>query len=428
MVTSILLGRKLRHGWRMPPSVMEELQAKRLRLILRHAYFNVPFYHRKFDEARVRPDDIKTIDDLHRIPPTTKYEIQRASVREVVARDFEVKKCKRSITSGSSGVPLTTYMSKEAFDFYSALWLAVFLENGVRFWDKKAIIGEPRNFPKRKSLKEYFGIMPQKHISIFEDAQKQVEDLVAFRPDIIEGYPSSLSIIADAYKRQKVCLKPRLIFTLAEALDRQTRRLITSSFEADLLDYYGSSEFSLIAWECPQHVGYHVNADCMIVEFLANGDLVDSNERGEITCTSLVNYAMPLIRYRQGDIGVPLEGRCPCGKTLPLMKMVEGRADDFLTALDGRVISPTIFFPYPFRDFERIRQFRVIQEKRDVLRIQLVVEDDPLSAEVQMEARKEIRRVFGGDMQVEFDFLDEFKRNHSGKIKKVESRISVKFE
>lgn len=427
MLDTILRVRHLRRSWRKPVSAMEELQAKRLRLILRHAYYNVSFYHRKFDEVHIKPDDIKDTRDLGKIPPTTKYEIQRAPLLDVVARNFDVKKCGKDLTSGSSGIPLTTYMSKQAHDFYSAVWTAVFLENGVKFWDKKAIIGEPRNFPKRKRWTEYFGIMPHKYISIFDDAQTQLGVLRAYRPDIIEGYPSSLLIIADMYRRQKEGLKPRLIFTLAETVDRETRRLITSSFEADLLDYYGSSEFSLIAWECSQHVGYHINSDCMVVEFLRNGDLVNGNERGEITCTSLVNYAMPLIRYRQGDIGVPLKEPCPCGKTLPTMKVIEGRTGDFLTALDGRIISPTVFFPYPFKDFAKIRQFRVIQEKRDELKIQLVVEGNSLAEEVLHEAEKEIRRVFGQDMQVEFEFLDELKRDPSGKIKKIESRVPVSF-
>jgi len=428
MLETILRARHLRRSWRKPISEMEELQAKKLRSILKHAYCNVPFYHRKFDEAHIKPDDIKETGDLGKIPPTTKYEIQRAPLHDVIARNFDVKKCRKDITSGSSGIPLTTYMSKQAYDFYSAVWTAVFLENGVKLWDKKAIVGDPRTFPERRSLTEYLGIMPRKHISIFDDTREQLELLKAYRPDIIEGYPSSLSIIADAHRKQKEGLKPRLVFTHAETLDRQTRKFLTSSFEADLFDYYGSSELSLIAWECPEHVGYHINSDCMVTEFLLNGDLVDGGERGEITCTSLVNYAMPLIRYRQGDFGVPLEGRCACGKTLPMIKTIEGRADDFLISLDGRVISPSIFFPYPFRDFTKIRQFKVIQEKRDQLKIQLIAEGDPLAKEVLQEAKNEIQKVFGKDMQVEFEFMDEFERAASGKIKKIESRCQIRFE
>lgn len=428
MIERLLRARKLRRNWSLPRSTVEELQAKKLKSMLRHAYYNVPFYHRKFDDAGIKPEDIMSVSDLKKIPPTTKQELFMATTDNVISKGFNLKDCKKNITSGSSGTPLTTYMDREAFDFYSAVWLAVFFENGVRFWDKKAAIEEPRNFPKRKGWNEYFGIMRQKYLSIFDDAQTQLDALRKFKPDILEGYPSSLSIIADLYRKQKEGLKMRLVFTLAEMLDKETRGFITSTFEADLLDYYGSSEFSLIAWECPQHTGYHINADCMIVEFLKNGEPVEENERGEITCTSLVNYAMPLIRYSHGDIGVPLGQKCPCGKNLPLMKVVEGRADDFLTAVDGRVIPPTIFFPYPFENIAKIKQFRVIQEDKEKIRIQLVAEGNSLPSETLGKAEKEIKRVFGRDMQVKFEFLEELKRDPSGKLKKVESHVPVKFE
>jgi phenylacetate-CoA ligase len=406
---------------------MEKLRSKKLRAILRYAYNNVPFYHRKFDEAHVKPDDIKSALDLWKIPPTTKNEIQRTPPLDLVSNDFDLRRCRKDSTSGSSGMPLTTYMSKEAFDFYSMVWTAMFLENGVRPWDKEAIIGDPRTFPERRSLPEFFGIMPKKYISIFADEQKQLEHLKVYRPDIIDGFPSSLSIIANEHNRRKEGLMPRLIFTHAETLDRHTRRFLIKSFEADLLDYYGSSELSLIAWECSEHMGYHINSDCMVVEFLRNGDSIGAAESGEITCTSLVNYVMPLIRYRQGDIAVPLGEPCRCGKTLPMLKAIEGRADDFLVTLDGRVISPSIFFPYPFKSYGNIKQFKVIQERKDLLKIQLLT-DGALGEKILEEAKEDIWKVFGKGMQVEFELLDEFKRASSGKIKKIESRIQIKFE
>src|SRR5271157_2114049 len=276
MTEKLLQARRLRRNWSLPRSTVEELQVKKLKSMLRYAYNNVPFYHRKFDEAGVNPDgDILSASDLKKIPPTTKQEILAATTDNVISKRFNPKVCKKNITSGTSGIPLTTYMDEEAFDFYSAVWLAVYFENGVRFWDKKAVIGEPRNFPTRKNWNEYFGIMRHKYLSIFDDAQTQLDTLRKFKPDILEGYPSSLSIVANLYKKQKEGLNPRLIFTLAEMLDRETRGFITSTFEANLLDYYGSSEFSLIAWECPRHAGYHINADCMIVEFLRNGEPVE---------------------------------------------------------------------------------------------------------------------------------------------------------
>jgi phenylacetate-CoA ligase len=110
-----------------------------------------------------------------------------------------------------------------------------------------------------------------------------------------------------------------------------------------------------------------------------------------------------------------------------MMKLVEGRADDFLTAIDGRIISPTVFFPYPFKDFGDIRQFKVIQEEKDMLMIQLVLKGRFLAEGVLESARKEVQRVFGEKMRVEFEFLDELPREPSGKLKRVVSKIPVDF-
>jgi phenylacetate-CoA ligase len=210
---------------------------------------------------------------------------------------------------------------------------------------------------------------------------------------------------------------------LAEFLDRASRESITKTFETELFDYYGSSEIGLISWECKEHGAYHINADNLIIQFIdSNGETVSPGESGEVVCTGLNNYAMPLIRYQQGDIAAGVEGECPCGIRMPLMQIIGGRKDDFLMGTDGRVIPPTVFYPYPFENLEKIRKFRVIQEKRDKLVIQLVVREgfDPQLLEG---ARKNVQRLFGEDMKVEFEFLEEIGRDPNGKLRKIMSRL-----
>jgi len=181
-----------------------------------------------------------------------------------------------------------------------------------------------------------------------------------------------------------------------------------------------SNEFGNIAWECREHSGYHINADNKFVDFVRGEEPVSLGEHGEIVCTSLNNYAMPLIRYKLGDIGIPQEGGCSCGAVLPLMRLIEGRTDELLSTVDGRIVTPLIFFPYPFSNYEGIYQFKVIQEKIDKILIQLVVEDgDKTYDDVLENARKEIKNVFGDSMQVEFEFLDEIKPDPSGKLRKI---------
>jgi hypothetical protein len=107
------------------------------------------------------------------------------------------------------------------------------------------------------------------------------------------------------------------------------------------------------------------------------------------------------------------------------MKIVEGRADDFLVTIDGRLISPLVFFPFPFKEDET-KQFRVIQEKRDRLIIQLVLQDDVRGkTEIFENARKEISRLFGAATQVEFQTFDKIEKDPSGKLRKIISRVPM---
>jgi phenylacetate-CoA ligase len=217
----------------------------------------------------------------------------------------------------------------------------------------------------------------------------------------------------------------RMVFSGAELLNEADRRLITSAFGAELFDFYACTELGWLAWECKAHSGYHVNADSVLLEFLdEDGENVAPYEKGEIVGTSLFNNVMPLIRYKLRDVAVPVNDECSCGITLPLVKSVDGRADDFLVATDGRKISPTVFFPYPFESVEWIKQFKIIQESRKKLIVQVVpkkvVEDRDQIVE---KAKRKLCELFG-EVEVEFEFMENIPLDSSGKLKKVVSRIN----
>ncbi len=221
-------------------------------------------------------------------------------------------------------------------------------------------------------------------------------------------------------------IEPRLVFTSAELLDAASGKLVGSAFGAELFDFYACSEFGLLAWECKEHNGYHVNADSVLMEFVDDdGEAVASGERGKVVCTGLFNDVMLLIRYELDDVAVPIDDECSCGRALPLIRLVEGRADDFLMATDGRLISPTVFFPYPFENVDEIKQFRVIQQGRKKLVVQIVAKEVFSNQNQVVEnAEKKLRGLFGGDMEVEFQFVEKIPRDPSGKLRKVISRMN----
>jgi phenylacetate-CoA ligase len=216
-----------------------------------------------------------------------------------------------------------------------------------------------------------------------------------------------------------------LIFTGAELLNVKAKLEISSTFQCDVLDHYGSGEMSLLMWECVEHMGYHMNVDSVATEFLDNGEAVGPGEEGEIVCTNLHNYVMPLIRYRLGDAGVPIGEQCSCGRTLPLMKMLQGRSDDLLATPNGKFVFASSLFHNIIGPIEGIRQFRVIQERKDRLLVQLVAKEDFHDENTLLErVTVGIQSFLGEEMQVDVQFVEKIERYPTGKLKVFVSGIS----
>ena len=412
---------KLRRNLRLKPSELRRLQLERFRFLVRYAYENVPFYHTKFKLAGFKPSDVKGFDDLCKIPATSKFEIQACDLKDMVAGNVDLGSLRKRTTSGSTGVPLVTFVDGRVEDFDVAVWMRALFEDGLRVRDKMCVIADP----KKESVFQRLGLAKRKYISIFDSAERQLALIKEFKPDVVKGYASSLFILAEEFENLVSEIEPRLVFSGAEVLDAPSKKLISSRFGAELFDCYACSELGLLAWECKEHSGYHVNADSVLMEFVGDGgEAVAFGERGRVVCTGLFNRVMPLIRYELDDVVVPVNDECACGRSLPLVKFVEGRADDLLVAADGRLISPTVFFPYPFESVDWIKRFRVIQESPKRLVIQVApkkaVENQSQIIEV---AKRKLHELFG-NLEVKFEFMENIPLDSSGKFRKVISRIN----
>jgi phenylacetate-CoA ligase len=177
---------------------------------------------------------------------------------------------------------------------------------------------------------------------------------------------------------------PRILCT-TELLDAQGRQTMKECFGADVFDIYGSTEFKDVAWECPSHEGYHINADNLLVEIVQDGAPVPPGVEGDILLTTLTNRAMPLIRYQVGDRGVLSESACSCGRSLPLMRAVTGRLADYIRFPDGRRMSPYELVNL-LEEIPGLRRFQIHQRDDFALDLNLVVSEGaggPVAARVQ---------------------------------------------
>jgi len=413
-----------RNQWLKQPK-LRRLQQKKLRAIIKHAYSNTKFYNRKFKAAGVRPDDIKTVEDLAKIPVTSRSEVRAGfRTREILRPRLDLSKCVLSTTGGTSGDPLTVAYDEKAEDFQKAVAVRSFLESGGRFRDKWAIITIPFRMHLKQQWFQRFNFLSPIFLSVFDSVEKNISLLRKIQPDVIGAYPSYMRLLAKGIRESSVNdIRPRMLITSAEVLSEEAREYINSTFNIELSDQFGCAEVGRSAWECPEHVGYHMDVDALVIELTKNNEHVSPGERGDVLYTSLFNYAMPLIRYDVGDVCVPTDELCPCGRGLPLMKRVEGRSDDFVTATNGTVLSPTLLL-IVMKEIPGIAQYRIVQETRSHFEVMLV-KDHGFTDKTLHRIESEIKRVVGKDALVMSHVVGEIPKDKAGKIRAIISKVRV---
>lgn len=417
---AVYLQKLMKQQW-LKPKELEAIQLKMLRGIVKHAYTYVPFYHEKFRSVGIYPDDITSLEDLQKIPITTKKEVKENFPHRILSKGTDINSCWISQTSGSTGIPLKMVYGSRDEDYQKAVALRPNLSCGQKIRDKWAVFTSPSHIVKKKWFQKMRVFSPE-FISLFHEPDEHIQILKKIDPDILDGYASSIYLVAKKLRETgNDGIKPRLIFSTSELLTEDMRSCIESAFCVDVLDQFGCVELGRTAWECHEHAGYHIDSDAVVMEFLHEDMAVASGERGEIAYTGLYNYTMPLIRYSIGDIGVPSNELCPCGRGLPLMKLIEGRCDAFMTAPNGQIFSP-IIWTVLMRGIPGIRQFKVIQEYSDLITI-YIVKDQAFNESTIERIVNETKEAMGKETRVNVEIVEEITRDPSGKNRCAVSKV-----
>jgi len=421
---------KIRKAQGLASSELEELQNRKLRAVVKHAYQRVPYYHKLLNSAKVKPNDIRTKKDLVKIPITTKDILQKLPVTERVAKGVDISKCIKGRTSGSTGQPLDVAFAKREFSYRLAMQTRVY---GLNLMIKKVSILDREPIPSRGSpamifgkvrkYLNYLGLWRRYYFSLFEEPQELVSKLLEIKPDVIETYPSILKLMSKIIKEENIHgIVPKMIFTEAELLNEEDRKQIETVFGTKLTDLYGTVEFGILARECDKHEGYHINSDIILVEAIKDNQQV-YGEEGEVICTDLTNYTMPFIRYAVGDRAILSKEKCNCDSNFPLIKLIQGRSNDFITLPSGKIVSP-LLLGVSLEKIERISQYKLTQENINTFNIQIMKGKD--FEEVTIEEFKNLlREILGRDIQLDVNIVDEIPREKSGKIRPIVSKVPV---
>ena len=248
------LAEMKRHQWRKENDIIR-FQEKRLRALINHAYHNVIFYRNLLDSVGVKPQDIKTVHDLQKIPTNTKETIRRNYPDNIVAKGVDITKCHTRSTTGSTGMPLKIHLNSMELDFFISANVFVWLAQGLKLRDK--FIGiRHEGFHVTNVLLKKMGILNFENISIFNPLEKIIEALEYSNPDVITSYPSMLLLLSEEIEKRNINgISPRIIRSVGETLNKHTRKKISEAFNAQIYAQYGSEEFGALAFECAEHSG-----------------------------------------------------------------------------------------------------------------------------------------------------------------------------
>lgn len=419
---------------RWPRERLEALQLERLRALLEHAYAHVPYYHRVFDERRLKPADITTLEDLRALPILTRDDVRR-NIRDLVARDVPPDRLHYMMTGGTTGTPLgfywerdVTFPHEEAFRYRQWRWA------GYRFGDRIAYLRgyeiRHRAPDGRPAFWDYIAAENALVLSIFGISERSLplyaRKLRAFRPRFIQGYPSALTLVARHLLAQRITdIRPRAIFTEFENLYPEQRAAIQEAFGCPVLAGYGHTERAVDAVECLARDGYHISMEYGIVELTdARGQPVAAGEPGFITGTGLDTYCMPFIRYQTDDVARLTDRYCACGRHMPLLSDIVGRwQHELIVTRDDRYI-PITSMNVHSDAFEAVEQYQFLQERKGELIVRLVRRPSYAEADTQ-KIIAALQAKFRGEMDIRVVFVPEIARTRLGKFRLLDQKLDV---
>lgn len=416
---------------------LRELQDQKLRALIRHAYWKVPYYRRIFEERGLTAEDVQIVEDLHKLPILTKDDIRQNS-SELIAEDFKKWKPILSVTSGSTGEPLRYYTTK---DVASMAWAGMFRSwawAGHRLGDKRVTFAGSALVPSHNNntaLTSRLRNLIERNLALSpsgvtdETMGRYVEKIRKFKPKYIRGFPSAIYVLAEYVAKKGIeDISPRAIFSTGETLLPSQRDALERVFRCEVFDHYGLYDGGAMIMECPTHEGYHVVVEKAIIEIVNQGRTVPPGEQGEIITTDLHNYAMPFIRYATGDLATSPNEKCSCGRGLPLVKTIEGRKIDLIVldsdhAISGLVLTDVLEYIAHQRP-GAVKQFQVIQEAIGQIVIKVVQGPDYSAGDTDIIVSETRKRV-GNSWSVEVQFVDDIPITPAGKRLFVISKVSV---
>lgn len=418
----------------MAPEALGDLQALRVQRLLAHAWEHVPFYRDWMRGAGAGPGDIRDAADLARLPTIDKLELALHSDR-FTAPHYHAGDGITLSSSGTSGRHrLLRYDARAVLKALAsgrrqrlALAECIGREAGYReavFNREGSVSTQIRSFVEARTLIPRRIELKRRIFSPTRPFQELLAGINEFEPDVVRGYGSHLGAffrwLRDSGKRLH---KPRAVTYGADSMSAADRLLIESEFEVPVLSTYQAVEALRIGFECPARRGFHISVDQVAIRAVdVDGSQVSAGERGELVLTNLTNYATPVINYRLGDHVTLGSGPCPCGRTLPLLTSIDGRADDLVVRRDGTQIHALTLLA-PLQAVSGVVRIQIEQRDVDEFLLRVVWAGKEYVDEAELMRR--MKSVLTGTVTVRIEPVDQIPSTAAGKVKSLISRVTA---
>ncbi len=395
-------------------SAMKRKQTRRLRKLMKKAY-EIPFYRKRFDEAGVKPEDIRTAKDLTKLPVLTKDELREWMAEEIKKpehQDWIV-----DTTSGSTGKPLSILFSPREKAFMKANWLRVMMVAGHNPFLKKTmsrVNAHDEHAGGRDTFLQAFGIGRHVYVDQYAPEEQVIDEINRYQPDFLYMNKTELMrLVLYSNRTGKAIFHPPLYDPISEKVDENNRKLFIKVLGPGILDSYGSAETGACMVRLPDMDEYAIYYDTFAVNVL------DENGRpakeGTLVITPLYKTDMPLINYAIGD-----KATCRIENGVRFITSVQGRMNDYFYYPNGEVTSFFEVTPV-IAHCADILQIRFIEETYELLHVQIVRDDAAKMSREEIEEylTSNLNKIFKRPFAFQFEWMDSIPPDANGKLRMI---------
>ncbi len=406
---------------------LRSYQEEKLRELVDFAHRYVPYYRQLFKSIGLEPRNIDGIADLPEIPILEKETI-RAQKESLMSTVHPRRDRIPGRTSGSTGTALSLCFTPEAVAFeYACVW-RLWRRVGVMPGDSLATFSGRTVVPVRQTGPPFWRYNRPANQTLFSQHHAGSANLDCYVRELLrcerrywQGYQSFMNLVAQAileFGGGPLPDGPKAVFTSSETLLPSVRKVIERATGARVYDRYGLSELCASMSECEEG-NLHVDMEVGIVEVDRHTES-EHTLTGELICTGLHNHAMPLLRYRTGDVATMLKGPCPCGRSGQVFTQIDGRREDYVLTPNGAKVGR---MDHIFKDALNVKESQILQEEADALIVK-IVRRPGYSSKDEADLLTEFRTRLGGGMRIDFKYVDDIPRLPNGKFRAVVSRIA----